>query len=280
MELYERIRYLAKKKGISLAGLAKELGIPQQTFHQWLKPGSQKNIWEHLPKIIELFPDVRAAWLYIGELPPFQHDTPEQPVNMEINSPSSSLHNKVRLHPDYRDDPLGRVEMLTHIPMRNALELQAVFGVTLKELTPFVDSYGKARRAWDAWRAAGAREDDVPDVELPQIPEDWLDYFWRHYGPSTSWIVYGDGQGAGEALVKPRPGMAETERLRGELAAIKEEAQRLRDEADRLRQALADAREKNARLEATLEERTPPDKNEGNRVPSPPAANSMRPGKK
>ena len=184
------------------------------------------------------------------------------------------------LHPGYHYDPLGRIEMLTNVRGSSAAELQAVFGVDLKELKPFVARYYNARQAWDAWRAAGSREEDVPDVELPQIPEDWLDYFWRHYGPSPQWVLYGGGENSWSALVRPHPGMAETERLRGELSAIKEEAQRLRDEADRLRQALADAREKNARLEATLEERTPPDKNEGNRVPSPPAANSMRPGRK
>lgn len=291
MELYERIRYLTEKKEVSFAKLARDLGIPHQTFHQWLKPGSQRNIWEHLPKIMELFPDVRPAWLYMGELPVFRQDMPGQTPPLEGEGTSdrtetgsapipTEMRGKLRLHPGYHYDPLGRIEMLTNVRGSSAAELQAVFGVDLKELKPFVARYYNARQAWDAWRAAGSREEDVPDVELPQIPEDWLDYFWRHYGPSPQWVLYGGGENSWSALVRPHPGMAETERLRGELSAIKEEAQRLRDEADRLRQALADAREKNARLEATLEERTPPDKNEGNRVPSPPAANSMRPGKK
>lgn len=75
MELYERIRYLAETKKVSLAKMAKDLGIPQQTFHQWLKPGSQKNIWEHLPAILERFPDVQPAWLYMDEPPAFQDGT-------------------------------------------------------------------------------------------------------------------------------------------------------------------------------------------------------------
>ena len=74
--------------------------------------------------------------------------------------------------------------------------------------------------------------------------------------------------------------MAELERLRGELAAVQTEARRLRSEVDLLRSELADVREKNARLEGMLEERTPSDKSEGRRVPSPPDANSMQPGRK
>lgn len=69
MELYERVRHLAEIKDISLAKIAKHLGVPQQTFHQWLKPGSQKNIWEHLPEMVKMFPDIRPEWLYMGQEP-------------------------------------------------------------------------------------------------------------------------------------------------------------------------------------------------------------------
>lgn len=79
MELFERIRYLCEIKEVSLSKMAKKLGIPQQTFHQWLKPGSQKNIWEHLPKILELFPDARPEWLYMGEEPAFRDGTCAEP---------------------------------------------------------------------------------------------------------------------------------------------------------------------------------------------------------
>lgn len=69
MELYERIRHLAEVKDVSLAKIAKSLGVPQQTFHQWLKPGSQKNIWEHLPEMMKMFPDISPEWLYMGKEP-------------------------------------------------------------------------------------------------------------------------------------------------------------------------------------------------------------------
>ena len=309
MQLYERLLQLVSAiSGNSQTKFAKSLGMAQTTFLGYLSEKGQSKIRvSFLDQILNTYPQLRREWLYFGEGEMLQSDEEASP-----SATPTEMRGKLRLHPGYHYDPLGRIEMLTNVRGSSAAELQAVFGVDLKELKPFVARYYNARQAWDAWRAAGSREEDVPDVELPQIPEDWLDYFWRHYGPSPQWVLYGGGEHSWSALVRPHLDMPETERLRDELAAVKKEArqrqdeadrlrqalltdareknvrlevhkeevQRLRDEADRLRQALADAREKNARLEATLEERTPPDKNEGNRVPSPPAANSMRPGKK
>ena len=236
-------------------GLARVIGVNELTFKGYCSESREGNLWPLLPAILAAFPEISREWLYFNEGEMLQSDEEAPP-----SAAPTEMRGKLRLHPGYHYDPLGRIEMLTNVRGSIAAELQAVFGVDLKELKPFVARYNNARQAWDAWRAAGSREEDVPDVELPQIPEDWLDYFWRHYGPSPQWVLYGGGDHGWSALVRPHPGMAETERLRGELSAIKEEAQRLRDEADRLRQALADAREKNARLEATLEEPTAPDK--------------------
>lgn len=80
MELFERIRYISTVKDISLAKMAKTLDIPQQTFHQWLKPGSQKNLWEHLPKILEMFPDVRPEWLYMDQGAALRDGTAPEPL--------------------------------------------------------------------------------------------------------------------------------------------------------------------------------------------------------
>lgn len=277
MQLYERLLQLVSIiSGNSQTKFAKSLGMAQTTFLGYLSETGQSKIRvSFLDQILNTYPQIRREWLYFGEGEMLQSGEDVLPSAMP-----TEMRGKLRLHPGYHYDPLGRIEMLTNVRGSSALELQAVFGVDLKVLKPFVARYDKARRAWDAWRAAGSREEDVPDVELPQIPEDWLDYFWRHYGPSPHWVLYGGGEHSWSALVKPRPGMAEAERLRGELAAVKEEMQRLREEDDRLRQELADAREKNARLEASLEERIPSDKSEGLRALSPPAANSMQPGRK
>ncbi len=72
MELFERIRYLAEIKSLSLAKFARTLGFPQQTFHKWLTIQTQKHLFDHLPKILELFPDVRPEWLYMGQEPAFK----------------------------------------------------------------------------------------------------------------------------------------------------------------------------------------------------------------
>ena len=96
MELFERIRYLSEKTGVSLSKIAREVGVPQPTFNQWLKIGSQKNIWEHLPKILDLFPDVRPEWLYIGQEPAFKdgsqaEDTPTRDEVLALKEENERL---------------------------------------------------------------------------------------------------------------------------------------------------------------------------------------------
>lgn len=79
MELFERMRYLAEIKGLSLAKFAKMLGFSQQTFHRWLTIQTQKHLFDHLPKVLELFPDVRPEWLYMGQEPAFKDGTEAEP---------------------------------------------------------------------------------------------------------------------------------------------------------------------------------------------------------
>ncbi|WP_300786112.1 hypothetical protein [uncultured Desulfovibrio sp.] len=221
-----------------------------------------------MEQVLNAYPQIRREWLYFGEGEMLHADE-----DGRTSATPAEMRGKLRLHPGYHDDPLGRIEMLVNVRGSSALELQTVFGAGYKELKPFVARYYNARQALAAWRAAGSREEDVPAVELPRIPEEWLDHFWRHYGPSPHWILYGGGERDWAALLEPRPGMAETERLRGELAA-------LREEAERLRQALVDAHARLGGLEATLEERTPPDTGGGDHAPLPPDANAMPSGGK
>ena len=51
--------------------IAAHLGQSQQNFHKWFDAKTQRRLWEHLPKILELFPDVRPEWLYMGQEPVF-----------------------------------------------------------------------------------------------------------------------------------------------------------------------------------------------------------------
>lgn len=67
MQLFERVKMLAKAKEKSANALAKKLNIAQTTFNGYLKESRQNNLWEILPKILELYPDVSRDWLYFGE---------------------------------------------------------------------------------------------------------------------------------------------------------------------------------------------------------------------
>ena len=67
MELFERVKYISKNLAASEAKLAAALGLPQRTFNNYLKKKSQRNLWGLLPRILELFPQVRRDWLYFNE---------------------------------------------------------------------------------------------------------------------------------------------------------------------------------------------------------------------
>ena len=90
MQLYERIRLLLQEKGVSQSKLSELLGVYPQKFSQWLNEKSQKNLWEHLPKILEIFPDVRPEWLYYDGGPMLAADAepagprPERSLEQEL----------------------------------------------------------------------------------------------------------------------------------------------------------------------------------------------------
>lgn len=90
MELFERIRYLSTHEGISLAKIAEHLNVSPTRFHQWLNAKSQKNIWEHLNKIYELFPGVSKYWLFWDEGEPFR--VPTLVVAESSSAPVAALH--------------------------------------------------------------------------------------------------------------------------------------------------------------------------------------------
>lgn len=94
MELFERIRYLSKKSGYSLAKIAGCIGVTPQAFNKWLDAKSQRNLWEHLPGILKLFPEVRPEWLYMGQEPAFHDGTgpgPQPPTREEFDALQAKL---------------------------------------------------------------------------------------------------------------------------------------------------------------------------------------------
>lgn len=67
MQLFERVKNLAKTKEKSVSAFSDKLGIAQTTFNGYLKESRQSNLWDLLPKILEIYPDVCRDWLYFGE---------------------------------------------------------------------------------------------------------------------------------------------------------------------------------------------------------------------
>lgn len=67
MQLYERVRELAKTKEHSVTALSDKLKIQQATFNGYLKESRQHNLWAILPDILNLYPDISKYWLYFGE---------------------------------------------------------------------------------------------------------------------------------------------------------------------------------------------------------------------
>ncbi len=67
MELFQRIKRIAVELVGSETKLATCLGMPQRTLNGYLNAKSQRNLWEYLPAILSLFPEIRRSWLYFGE---------------------------------------------------------------------------------------------------------------------------------------------------------------------------------------------------------------------
>lgn len=67
MQLFQRVKHLAKNKAGSAKSLGVALGLSQSRFNGYLNETRQNNLWPLLPQILELFPDVSRDWLYFGE---------------------------------------------------------------------------------------------------------------------------------------------------------------------------------------------------------------------
>lgn len=80
MELSERVRALAEHFDVSLTKLGERLGCKQNTFNYYLSKKTQDNLWKHLPKILEFFPELHREWLFFGEGPMLRADIPPAPA--------------------------------------------------------------------------------------------------------------------------------------------------------------------------------------------------------
>lgn len=101
MKLFERIRFFSKSQKIPLVRIAEHIGVSPQTFSTWFAEKSQRNLWEHLQKILDLYPELSRDWLYFGEGSMLKTDTPKaqapnQPPAYADNSALLELLNKNR----------------------------------------------------------------------------------------------------------------------------------------------------------------------------------------
>ncbi|MGD9661782.1 MAG: hypothetical protein AB7U63_10945 [Porticoccaceae bacterium] len=218
MELFQRVRQLSTEVAKSQTKLAQKLDLSQPTFNGYLNETRQNNLWPLLPKILELFPQVRREWLYFGEEPMLKTDID---ADHPLKTPAMAASP---------DDALGRIAALTGINTHDALQLQLIFGVDYSEIRPWLSRYLAARQALAEWRDQGAHESDIPEPPAP-IPDAWLHHFWLHYGPNPGWIQFGQHEHSASApMLMPSPLNAELERLRAQLVAAEHNAHELREQ--------------------------------------------------
>lgn len=209
MELFSRVKDIAKQYFRTDKALAEALGIPQSTFCAWLNAKRQDNLWPHLAKIAALCPEVRRQWLYYGD--------------------GSMLEEAAETLPaGYPDDPLGRIASLTHVNTHDALQLQMVFGADYSEIRPWLGAYLLARDALKKWREEGGTEETMPDPPA-QIPDDWLYYFWGHFGPNPGWIQYGDHPHGSAPKLMPNPLSKELDKAKAQLEVAERNARELQE---------------------------------------------------
>jgi hypothetical protein len=67
MQLFQRVKQVAQAIAGSETKLAEKISLPQRKFNGYLNPISEKNLWQYLHLILEVYPDVRREWLYFGE---------------------------------------------------------------------------------------------------------------------------------------------------------------------------------------------------------------------
>ncbi len=220
MELYQRVREIIKKLAPSQAVFADQLGLKSNTLNGYLKKNRQDNLWPHLHRILELYPQINRDWLFHGEEPMFDVDKPEIWAYGSV---------RLRLHPDVEDDPLGRLAFLTGKRTTSAFVLAELFGTDFKEMKKFISQYIRNRQKRDLMKMEDRNIDEIEDQDFDEyedepdlyIPEQWLKYFCRHHIFNWGWIQYGESHGNMPFLF-PIENDPEIIALYGEIRALKE----------------------------------------------------------
>ena len=81
MELFKRVKYIARLAKDSGLSLADQIGINQNTFNGYLSLKRQDNLWPLLDKILAAHPEFSRNWLYFGEPPILAADSAHSETN-------------------------------------------------------------------------------------------------------------------------------------------------------------------------------------------------------
>lgn len=163
MELYQRVREIIKKLAPSQAVFADQLGLKSNTLNGYLKKNRQDNLWPHLHRILELYPQINRDWLFHGEEPMFDVDKPEIWTYGSV---------RLRLHPDVEDDPLGRLAFLTGKRTTSAFVLAELFGTDFKEMKKFISQYIRNRQKRDLMKMEDRNIDEIEDQDFDEYEDE------------------------------------------------------------------------------------------------------------
>lgn len=79
MLLFQRVKEVASVLAGSQTILGEKLGFSSpRTFQAYLTEARQDNLWPLLPKLLEIFPEIRREWLYFGEGAMLTSDAPSE----------------------------------------------------------------------------------------------------------------------------------------------------------------------------------------------------------
>ena len=84
MELFERVRYVARLARDAGLSLAEQIGVNQNTFNGYLSLKRQDNLWPLLDKILGAHPGLSRNWLYFNEAPILVADTPDSETKQRL----------------------------------------------------------------------------------------------------------------------------------------------------------------------------------------------------
>ncbi len=93
--LSERILAILDWSGMSQTKLSKLLSVPQATLNRRIRE-SDNDLFQHVPDLLRLFPDVNPSWLWSNDGPMLRAD---------VTLPTGLCEDEVTLLTHYRNSP-------------------------------------------------------------------------------------------------------------------------------------------------------------------------------